>query len=97
VNRMGKRSGCEMLRTSHRSGPRHACSANPRMKPTVRETMAGGYRLLTNARHSHLPFLITPYHTAATDGKDAVRQLPNEWRMADKNDLVEVAKVHRPA
>jgi len=40
---------------------------------------------------SRLP--VTANHTASTDGKEVVRQLPNKWRMADKDDLVESAKV----
>jgi hypothetical protein len=32
--------------------------------------------------------LIAHHHTASNDGKNAIRQFPNEWRMADKNDLV---------
>ena len=28
---------------------------------------------------------------------EAIRQFPNEWRMADKDDLVESAKIHSPA
>jgi hypothetical protein len=41
--------------------------------------------------------LIAHDHTATTNGKDAIRQLPNEWRVADEDDLAESAKVHGPA
>ena len=34
---------------------------------------------------------IAHHHTATTDGKDVVREFRHEWRMADKDDLVESA------
>ena len=41
--------------------------------------------------------MIAYHDTAVNDGKYAIRQFRNEWRMADEDHLVESTKIHSPA